>query len=197
MLKQTTRHYVSNSSYFDTHPYEKEVIAKAVRNAGGKNVRFSYHHGWKNQPHVVTFDSVDEGTLKRIQEAVQKAVGTQWIIIREQDWRNPILETLGVAALSGVGLAAGFTATKALIERGKKKTNPTPRLVDSISHGDRVTIIDRFGQKHTGKAVMRSSAGGWVLNMGGAHGTPGLADDSNVVKVVKGKKQTGIPYWLR
>jgi hypothetical protein len=30
---------------------------------------------------------------------------------------------------------------------------------------------------------MRSSAGGRVLNMGGRHGTPGLADPNNVVAV--------------
>lgn len=52
-----------------------------------------------------------------------------------------------------------------------------------IKAGDRVTIKDRFGKEHTGKAVMPSSEGGWVLNMGGRHGTPGLASDSNVTKI--------------
>jgi hypothetical protein len=61
------------------------------------------------------------------------------------------------------------------------------RLIDAIRHGDRVTIVNRFGQQHTGRAVMRSSSGGWVLNMGGAHGTPGLADDRNVVRVKRSK----------
>lgn len=58
-------------------------------------------------------------------------------------------------------------------------------LIHAIEHGDHVTIVDRFGQKRSGKAVMRSSHGGWVLNMGGRHGTPGLADDSNIVHVRK------------
>lgn len=58
-----------------------------------------------------------------------------------------------------------------------------PGIVDAIRPGDRVTIVNRFGQKKTGRAVMRSSHGGWVLNMGGPHGTPGLADESNIVKV--------------
>ena len=57
------------------------------------------------------------------------------------------------------------------------------RLIDSVKHGDRVTVVDRFGTLRTGKAVMRSSHDGWVLNMGGKHGTPGLADDSNVTMV--------------
>lgn len=67
-----------------------------------------------------------------------------------------------------------------------KKKNQT-RLIDAIRFGDRVTIVDRFGQQRTGRAVMRSSSGGWVLNMGGPHGTPGLADDRNVVRVKRSK----------
>ncbi len=63
------------------------------------------------------------------------------------------------------------------------------RLIDLIEPGDKVTIVNRLGQKRTGRAVMRSSVGGWVLNMGGKHGTPGLADDSNVIKVTKGGKR--------
>lgn len=69
-------------------------------------------------------------------------------------------------------------------------------LVDSIGPGDRVTIlvpagIGRGGQEwkqKTGRAVMRGPHG-WVLNMGGAHGTPGIAGESNTVKVVKAKKR--------
>jgi len=64
------------------------------------------------------------------------------------------------------------------------------RLIDSVRPGDRVTIVNRFGQKHTGRAVMRSSVGGWVLNMGGPHGTPGLADDSNTINVTRPKTKT-------
>ena len=64
-------------------------------------------------------------------------------------------------------------------------------FVDTIRPGDRVTIRDRFGKERTGRAVMRSSHGGWVLNMGGAHGTPGLADDSNITSVKTPKAKTG------
>jgi len=60
-------------------------------------------------------------------------------------------------------------------------------LVSTIRNGDKVTIVDRFGKQHTGKAVMRSSHGGWVLNMGGRYGTPALADDKNIIKVTKPK----------
>lgn len=71
-----------------------------------------------------------------------------------------------------------------------------PNIVDSIRHGDRVTIRDRFGKQHTGRAVMHSINGGWVLNMGGRYGTPGLADSSNIIKVVK-VKHSNRPGGLR
>lgn len=70
----------------------------------------------------------------------------------------------------------------------KHKTRKT-RIVDSIKHGDKVTIVTPRGQRLTGKAVMKSSLGdnSWVLNTGGAHGTPALASDENVIKVVEGR----------
>ena len=63
-------------------------------------------------------------------------------------------------------------------------------ICDVIRPGDRVTIRNRFGQDHVGRAVMRGPAG-WVLNMGGRHGTPAIANDENVVKVVKARKHRG------
>lgn len=55
-------------------------------------------------------------------------------------------------------------------------------IVGSLRAGDRVTIVDRFGKQRTGRAVMRGPHG-WVLNMGGRHGTPAIASDENIVKV--------------
>jgi hypothetical protein len=55
-------------------------------------------------------------------------------------------------------------------------------LLSLIRPGDRVTLVDRFGVERSGKAVMRGPAG-WVLNMGGPHGTPGIATEENVTKV--------------
>jgi len=71
------------------------------------------------------------------------------------------------------------------------------RLINTVQHGDRVTILrpagrGRDGQEWaeaSGKAVMHSSHGGWVLNMGGQHGTPGLADAGNILAVRKAKNQ--------
>jgi hypothetical protein len=65
-------------------------------------------------------------------------------------------------------------------------------LLETIKPGSRVTIRVPAGlntdgshdwQERTGSVVMRSSHGGWVLNMGGPHGTPGVADAENIVAV--------------
>lgn len=58
----------------------------------------------------------------------------------------------------------------------------TRSLLDVIRAGHRVTIVDRFGKQRTGKAVMRGPYG-WVLNLGGKHGTPGIATNDNIVSV--------------
>ena len=57
---------------------------------------------------------------------------------------------------------------------------------EQIRPGDRVTIRNRFNQERTGRAVMHGPAG-WVLNMGGRYGIPAIADESNTVKIRKGK----------
>lgn len=62
-------------------------------------------------------------------------------------------------------------------------------LLQSVKVGDRVTIVNRFGQQHHGRAVMPSAHGGWVLNMGGKHGTPGIVDETNIVDVRHAKRQ--------
>jgi hypothetical protein len=51
-----------------------------------------------------------------------------------------------------------------------------------IRPGFRVTVRDRFGVEHTGRAVMRGPHG-WVLNMGGKHGAPLVTDGTNIVRV--------------
>ena len=79
------RYYVHNSSYFDSHPYNRPGIAKAVKVGGGTNVRTSYAYGWSNQPKVVTFDATSSA-LPKVQRAVERAVGTSHIIIRKKDW---------------------------------------------------------------------------------------------------------------
>ena len=62
------------------------------------------------------------------------------------------------------------------------------RLIDTIRAGDTVTILTPQNSKLKGRAVMKNlQYDSWVLNGGGRHGTPLIADDSNVVKVTKSR----------
>ncbi len=78
-------YYVANSSYFDTHPYLANDIKRAVRKAGGINIRTESSHGWSNQPEVVVFDSTEE-MIENITSLVAWSLGTEWVHIREKDW---------------------------------------------------------------------------------------------------------------
>jgi hypothetical protein len=57
----------------------------------------------------------------------------------------------------------------------------------TIKAGDRVTIINRFGQQSTGRVIMKGPHG-WVLNMGGRYGTPAIANEHNIVKVRQARR---------
>ena len=57
-------------------------------------------------------------------------------------------------------------------------------MMNDIRMGDRVWVKNRFGQIRSGKAVMKGTYG-WVLNMGGRHGTPEVVTEKNFVKVKK------------
>jgi len=61
-------------------------------------------------------------------------------------------------------------------------------VVSQIRNGDRVTIKTRFGKEITGKArIFNREQNLWVLNMGGTNGTPGIADEKNIV-AINGKR---------
>lgn len=78
-------------------------------------------------------------------------------------------------------------------------------VMSQIRAGDRVTILIPSGSKRdadgrtipdftggkqqSGRAVMLGPAG-WVLNMGGRHGTPAIANEENIVKVNKSKSSS-------
>ena len=75
-----------------------------------------------------------------------------------------------------------------------KRRSSVSESFDKIEHGDHVTIRVPAGKgmkgqewkEAKGKAVMKGPAG-WVLNMGGKHGTPGIASQDNFVKLRKAK----------
>lgn len=89
------------------------------------------------------------------------------------------MKTMGVQSMNPFG---GY--------RGKK----TGDILDAIHVGDKVVVVNRFGQERSGRAVMRGPHG-WVLNMGGAHGTPHVATNEDIVKVIrKGTRLDRLEY---
>ncbi len=58
-----------------------------------------------------------------------------------------------------------------------------------IKAGDKVTIETQHRKQRTGHAVMYNQKHNcWALNLGGTHGTPGVACQENLVRVMRGKK---------
>lgn len=55
-------------------------------------------------------------------------------------------------------------------------------LIEAARPGDRVTITTPQGQKRTGRVVMNERTH-LVLNLGGRHGTPGVATARNIVSL--------------
>lgn len=77
--------FVKYSSWFDTHPYDKEKIAKAIKYSGGKNIGIENMYGWSNQPDVVVFDST-KNMIPKIKKSIQNACETEWIILSKKGW---------------------------------------------------------------------------------------------------------------
>lgn len=85
-------------------------------------------------------------------------------------------------------------------EKAANAKEANAQLLGSIQHGDKITIlvpngIGRNGQEWkeaVGTAVFRGPYG-WVLNMGGRYGTPGIASEQNIVSVrkMKGRREQG------
>ena len=70
-------------------------------------------------------------------------------------------------------------------------------MFSDIKCGSTVTIRNAAGQEHSGRAIMfNRKIGGWVLNMGGRYGMPGIATERNVV-AVKAPKQDGFTAQAR
>mgnify|MGYP005707322299 FL=1 len=61
-------------------------------------------------------------------------------------------------------------------------------MFKDIMVGDSVTMSTPQGQLLNGKAVMKGPYG-WVVNVGGRHGTPRVVHENNFVKMRKGKNR--------
>ena len=59
-------------------------------------------------------------------------------------------------------------------------------MIYKARRGDRVTILTPQGQTRTGKVAMTAAFSGHnhlVLDMGGRYGTPGVANEANLVSI--------------
>ena len=61
-------------------------------------------------------------------------------------------------------------------------------MFKDIQIGDSVTMSTPQGNLLNGKAVMKGP-NGWVINVGGRHGTPRIVHENNFIKMRKGKKR--------
>jgi len=61
-------------------------------------------------------------------------------------------------------------------------------MFEDIMVGDSVTMSTPQGQVLNGKAVMKGPYG-WVVNIGGRHGTPRVVHENNFIKMRKGKNR--------
>ncbi len=76
--------------------------------------------------------------------------------------------------------------TKKQIEEAMQDEQAGQMLLQQVQAGDTV-YIRHEGKPLKGRAMMRSAAGGWILNGGGPYGTPMLADATNIYKMVRPK----------
>jgi hypothetical protein len=81
------------------------------------------------------------------------------------------------------------STNESVLAEGNLKIRKVPSeaskaLFQKIKNGTRVTIITSVGQTATGRAVMYNrDQVCWVLNMGGAHGRPGIVDARNIYAI--------------
>tara|TARA_B100000925_G_scaffold221591_1_gene170345 strand:+ start:349 stop:570 length:222 start_codon:yes stop_codon:yes gene_type:complete len=61
-------------------------------------------------------------------------------------------------------------------------------MFKDIQVGDTVYFSTPHSKELKGKAVMKGPIG-WVVNMGGRHGMPGVVTERNFIKIRKGKNR--------
>lgn len=66
-------------------------------------------------------------------------------------------------------------------------------MYSEIQIGDWVTMTTPQGQEIRGKATIQGPYG-WVINVGGRHGTPRTVHENNFVKMRKGKNRRPDPF---
>jgi hypothetical protein len=139
------------------------------------------------------WDRVPPGKTEKAKALIRAAKNLRELAARGMSPRKHVKEAARLESEAARIAGNPRAAARGRAEHRAPRSKRNPGIVDAIRPGDRVTIVDRFGKQRTGRAVMRGTHGGWVLNMGGAHGTPGLADDRNIVKVSPAKRTANPP----
>ena len=136
-------------------------------------------------PHAISLGLVDEGRKTIITDAQGRPLDKP----KRADFTSDIAFIHATHAfndkVTGIGNRAfdeGLHAAMARPALPPGTSAAEVELFDTVRSGDKVTIVNRFGQISTGRAVMRGPAG-WVLNMGGRHGTPAIATPDNITAV--------------
>ena len=81
-------YYITWSSwniYCDCKKFDAEILSHLVLEAGGENPIFLPQNKGENMPDFLVFNAAPDN-LVNIQNALEIALGTEWIIISEVDW---------------------------------------------------------------------------------------------------------------
>jgi hypothetical protein len=160
--------------------YDKQghVVRKPAPRARANPDRYGFdvHPQYGEDPYVRALQEEEKKTLRQL-------------LMSSEAWKRQLGEQVRDGVISPESVES-ILHTRAAVTRHRKKRVRNPRRVgmfSTIQPGDRVTIVTPRGQEMTGRAMMKGPAG-WVLNVGGRYGTPALADEDNVVKVSKTRR---------
>jgi hypothetical protein len=143
----------------------------------------------------LSFGQLKVGETFRWYNVYVKEQGVTGPIMRKVSKRMYVIESYpadytGMRGMPGRRFTTGSKTGVTTVKSNPSKRNPGSGLTHNVKPGDRVTITRR-GKRVTGRVVMVFAGSHAVLNMGGRHGTPDIADDGNIVKVSKGGGRKG------
>lgn len=146
-----------------------------------------------NEPDVIKAAVEAMAKIQEVRKALKQVngIGHAWMFeqergfmssVRDSETANDQVERKGSTAelLDESRLQDGLPGSPR--EHGLPGPFEQEVLFNKIRPRSLVTIVTPHGSKLKGRAVMRGPAG-WVLNLGGAHGTPGIATEDNVIAV--------------
>ena len=138
---------------------------------------------------------------KKQAKPTQKPAGHETVNFTQYIGGKPVKTKIPFYKVDGYSVkeAEGSVPVPPAAHDDNPTAQPTPApmqsLCDIIRAGDIITFqkpggMGRQGREYItvrGRAVMRNRQYGcWVVNLGGRHGTPGIADEENILGVKRG-----------